>query len=413
VKPARASSLPTPDLLAALLAIEGQALAGHSGQRHHAAQAVQRVAIFTEAFLPKIDGVSRTALITIRHLQHTQRDVLVFAPRPALAYVGQTPVQAVPSLYLPEYPETRVTLPLPSILRQVAAFKPDLIHLFSPFSLGAVGMVAGARLGVPVVANYQTDLPAYSQSHGVGGLHGTFVSALRFIHNGCTLTLAPSLATQQELRRWRFRRLRLWGRGVDSARFRPSRRSEAWRARLLAGRDPNCCLALYVGRMAKEKHLEMLVPLAQNRQIALALVGGGEHRAEVERLLLANGGQAHFFGHLLGDDLADAYAAADLFVFPGWEEAIASGLPVVVSNRGGPSSFVRDGHTGFTCPPGDADFFAVRAAQLATDFALRQAMGKAAQAEAAQHTWPGVMAQLEQYYGEAAQLYDRHLAWQN
>src|SRR5947209_12845586 len=120
---------------------------------------VKRVAIFTEAFLPKVDGVSRTALLTIKYLEHTGRELIVFAPAPAPVRISKTDVYGIPSLWLPFYPETRVAPPSPFVLPRLRAFQPDIIHLFSPFSLGFIGMVGGGQLRVPVIANYQTDLP--------------------------------------------------------------------------------------------------------------------------------------------------------------------------------------------------------------------------------------------------------------
>ena len=399
----------------ALLSAELRAIDAAAIAREGVAEAVRRVAIVTEAFLPKVDGVSRTALMTIRYLERTGRRLIVFAPAPAPPRVGETPVYSVPSLWLPEYPETRVALPWPPILLRLRRFRPDLIHLFSPFDLGSMGMLAGGLLGVPVIANYQTDLPGYAVSYGVSFLRRTFIGALRFIHNGCCLTLAPSPATLAELAGWRFRRLRLWGRGVDSERFNPAHRSEAWRARLLAGRDPARTVVLYVGRMAKEKHLETLRIIAHDPYLALTLVGAGEHQPAIARALKQNGGEAHFTGPLHGDDLAEAYAAADIFVFPGPEEtfgqvvleAMASGLPVIVTARGGPASMVVEGETGFICPVGDAAAFAARAHLLHDDPGRRARMGAAARRFAEAQPWTAVMRQLETYYSEVMRSYVR------
>src|SRR5258708_4206473 len=209
-------------------------------------EAVRKVAIFTEAFLPKVDGVSRTALLTIKYLEQTGREVIVFAPAPAPRQISNTPIVSIPSLWLPFYPETRVAPPWPLVLPRLRAFQPDLIHLFSPFSLGTIGMMAGGWLDVPVIANYQTDLPAYARTYGYTFLTSTFLSLLRYIHDGCTLTLAPSQATLCELHGWGYRRLRLWQRGVDAQRFIPARRSATWRKRLLAGRDSSRLVARHV-----------------------------------------------------------------------------------------------------------------------------------------------------------------------
>lgn len=399
--------------LQAILDAESSAIRAEQVARHPLTREVRRVAIFAEAFLPKVDGVTRTALLTVRYLEATGREVIVFAPNPALPQIGNICVVGVPSLWLPEFPESRAALLWPFVWRRLRAFRPDLIHLFSPFSLGVIGMLAGHALRVPVVANYQTDLPGYARSYGFGGLSGTFAAALRFIHNGCHLTLAPSRATFRELRDWHFKRLRMWGRGVDARRFTPARRKtaagRAWRERLLAGRDPGCLVALYVGRIAREKHLETLRGVAHEPGVALTLVGDGHYRSEVRQAL---GQNAVFLGPLLGEDLANAYAAADCFVFPGPEEtfgqvvleAMASGLPVIVTRRGGPASFVAEGESGFLCPVDDAAAFAERIRCLRDDPARRAQMSAAARRYAEGLPWMDIMRQLEGYYGEAARL---------
>src|SRR5215813_11931042 len=151
------------------------------------ASSVKKVAILTEAFLPKIDGVSRTALLTIKYLESTGREVIVFAPSPAPSLISRTPIYGIPSLWLPFYTETRVAPPWPFMLNRLRVFNPDMIHLFSPFSLGVMGMVAADVLRKPVIANYQTDLPAYVQTYGFTALRPTFINLLRFIHNRCYL----------------------------------------------------------------------------------------------------------------------------------------------------------------------------------------------------------------------------------
>lgn len=384
-----------------------------AGATPQPASPIQRVAIFTEAFLPKVDGVSRTALLTIKYLESTGRRLIVFAPAPTPSSIGQTPIHAIPSLWMPFYPETRIAPPWPLLLPTLRRFKPDLIHLFSPVGLGAMGMTAGELLDMPVIANYQTDLPAYARSYGYPILHSVMVDMLRYIHNGCHLTLVPSHATIQELRGWHFHRLRLWERGVDTTRFNPARRTDTWRAHLLAGRDPGRLLVLYVGRMAKEKHLHTLHALAREPGIALTLVGGGNYQPELESLF--SDSDAKFTGYLLGDDLANAFAAADVFAFPGPEEtfgqvvleAMASGLPVIVTDRGGPQTLVTDGKNGFICPVDDGAVFADRVRRLRDDPAHRRVMSQAARAYAEQRPWITIMRQLEGYYHEALGLHQR------
>ncbi|GAB4549168.1 MAG: glycosyltransferase family 1 protein [Anaerolineae bacterium] len=402
--------------LQTILAAEARAVAHHTIASENTCRAVQRVAIFTEAFLPKVDGVSRTALLTIRHLQQTGRKVIVFAPWPAPSHIAETPIYAVPSLWLPSYPETRVAPPSPFVLPTLRRFQPDLIHLFSPFSLGAIGMVAGGWLRVPVVANYQTDLPAYTKIYGAEAFYSAFTGILRYLHNGCTLNLAPTAIVRRGLAASGFKRLRVWERGVDTHRFNPMRRTHEWRQRLLNGRDPDRLVVLYVGRFAREKRLETLRLIAADRRFALTLVGGGHHEGEVRRALCEGGADPHFIGYQLGDDLANAYAAADIFAFCGTAEtfgqvvleAMASGLPALVPDRGGVASLVADGERGFICRADDASDFHAKALSLAEDAALRSKMSHAARQYAEAQSWTQVMYQLERYYAEAVCLYGRY-----
>ena len=339
--------------------------------------------------------------------------MIVFAPSPTIPAIGATPIYGVPSLWMPFYAEVRVTPPWPLILPVLRDFKPDLIHLFSPAGLGALGMAAGEWFDVPVIANYQTDLPAYAQSYGYGLLRQPMIDFLRFIHNGCHLTLAPSRTTLAELRGWNFHRLRLWERGIDSERFNPAHADPTWRARLLAGRDPSRLLVLYVGRIAKDKHLTTLHTLAHEPGVALTLIGGGDYQAELQAQFADS--DAHFTGALFGDELTRAYAAADVFVFPGPEEtfgqvvleAMASGLPVIVTDRGGPQTMVHEGHNGFICAVDDGAAFTDRVRLLRDNPLLRVQMSRAARTYASARPWIAVMQQLERYYQEAQHLHQR------
>ena len=370
---------------------------------------IQRVAIFAESFLPKVDGVSKTAFLALRHLQQTGREVLVFAPDTAPEMVGGSHVVRLPSFGFPGAPETRVALPNLIIGNALDRFKPDVIQLFSPAVLSANGMFAGRRRGIPVIANYQTDLPAYAHHYGYSFLSRPTRDWLRFIHNGCHLTLVPSHSTLRELQGWGFRRLRRWGRGVNSIRFTPARRSQGWRERLLAGRDPNALLCVYVGRLAHEKRVDLLLEVARTPGVALTIIGDGALREDLERQFAGTG--THFMGYLYGEELADAFAAADVFCFPGpsetfgqvVQEALASGLPAVVVNAGGVVDLVEEGKTGYICEPSSAAF-AAAVLRLRDDPALRRQMSVAARAYAEARPWSAIMAQLEGHYAEAISL---------
>ncbi len=375
---------------------------------------LRRVAIIAEAFLPKVDGVAKTAWLTLRYLQQTGREVLVFAPDTAPPAVGDSEVVALPSLGLIMAPESRMALPGPAVASHLEEFKPELIHMFSPALLSVSGMLLGRMRHIPVIANYQTDLPGYTLQYGLHVFSQPMRDWLRFIHNGCHLTLVPSRTTHDQLQAWGYRRLRYWGRGVNHQRFTPDKRSAAWRARLLNGRNPQDLICIYVGRLANEKKVELLLEVARTPGVALTIIGDGARREELEAIFAGTG--THFTGYLLGEELAFAFASADVFAFTGpnetfgqvVQEAMASGLPAIVINQGGVKDLVLDGETGFICQ-GTATAFAAAILRLRDDGPLRRRMACRARSLALERPWERVMAELETHYREALAINQRLL----
>ena len=367
---------------------------------------VKRVALFTEAFLPKVDGVSKSAFLTLSYLKQTGREVLVFAPDIAPQAIGGARIIPLRSVGVPRVPETRMALPNPRIARELRDFRPDLIHMFSPAFMSVSGMANGRRMNLPVVANYQTDLPGYMKQYGISFASHLARTWLRYVHNGCHLTLAPSNHTIHELRAEGYKRLRRWGRGVDSNRFHPNRRTREWREKLLNGRDPDSLLCVYGGRLATEKRVDLLLG------VALPIIGDGAEREELEARFAET--NTHFTGYLLGDDLPAAFASADVFLFTGpnetfgqvVQEAMASGLPTIVTDKGGARDLVVEGQTGYISED-TPEAFAQYVRRLRDCPELRDQMGRRAREAAEQRPWETVMAQLETYYQEAVALNTR------
>ncbi len=381
---------------------------------HQAApfEQVSKVAVLTEAFLPKVDGVAKTAYLTVRYLQETGREVLVLAPDIAVDNVGESRVIPLPSIGLPQAPETRMALPNPAVARHIGDFQPDLIHLFSPAAMSVNGMAVGRHLNLPVIANYQTDLPGYVGQYGLPLLSGPVNRWLRYIHNGCHLTLAPTRTIIRQLRTEGYRRVRYWGRGVNTERFNPVHRRAEMRERLLHGRDPNSLLCIFVGRLANEKRVDLLMDAARLSGVSLTIIGDGALREELEAMFADT--DVYFTGYLIGDELARAFASADVFAFTGEnetfgqviQEAMASGLPAVVVNSGGAPDVIEDGITGMIVEPSPADF-AAAIRYLRDQPHIRQQMSRRAREIAEQRPWSALMAQLEGYYEEAWKMNQR------
>lgn len=396
--------------------VEGNELFGHtpliSDTDGHPLADIRRVAVLAEAFPPKIDGVSKTAYLTVRYLQQTGREVLIFAPDSAMPFVGDSEVVTLPSVSIPGADESRAALPVSVLSRRLAAFDPDLILMFSPAFMAVSGMVVGRERHIPVIAFYQTDLPGYAASYGYPFLSYPIQRWLRYLHNGCHLTLVPTPKIQAELRDNGYKRLRVWGRGVDIQLYDPAKRSPEMRARLLNSQPDDTLLCLYVGRLANEKFVHLLRKVADVPGVTLAIVGDGALREDLE--LLFKGTSTVFTGYLVGEELAQAFASADAFFFPGAQEtfgqvvqeAMASGLPSIVTNRGGVSGLVEPGVTGLVCEHTE-EAFAEAACRLRDDRSLQRRMAETARRVVEGRTWPAVMAKLEDYMDEAVTLNSR------
>jgi phosphatidylinositol alpha 1,6-mannosyltransferase len=290
---------------------------------------------------------------------------------------------------VPGYAGFRVGLRGRTVRAALASHRAEIVHLASPFVLGALGAAAAWRLGLPVLAVYQTDVPSYARVYGLGK-PGEVIAWwwVRHIHNAAAANLAPSTASAATLAAHGVHRVGVWGRGVDTARFDPARRSAQRRAELAPGGE---ALAGYVGRLAAEKRIDLLSGITAVPGVRLVIVGGGPAGGELRRALP----RAVFLGSKYGPELAEIYASLDVFVHAGpcdtfgqtLQEAAASGLPVIAPAAGGPLDLVEEGRTGHLVPPGDAGAIAAAVARLAADESLRAAMGRAGRAMVLGRTW--------------------------
>ena len=367
-----------------------------------------RVAIITESFPPDVNGVAHSVQRVTELLAKQGHHPLVIAPKPPRD-AGDPgtfpyPVVRVPAVPLPGYPSFRIGLPSIRIRDALVRHRAEVVHLASPVCLGAYGAAVAGRLGLPMVAVYQTDLPSYARAYKLGRAGEAFAWRwLRGIHNDAGRTLAPSTVTATGLHSRGIRNVWLWGRGVDTHRFDPARRSPELRAALLSkGRPGGTVLAGYVGRLATEKRVELLARITALPGVRLVIVGAGPTEASLRQQMP----DAVFLGERRGDELAAIYASFDVFVHSGpyetfgqtLQEAAASGLPVVAPAAGGPLDLVEDGVTGYLVPPGDSDAFAAAVARLAADPATRAAFGAAGRRKVLSRSWPALTEELIGHY---------------
>lgn len=355
--------------------------------------------VVSESFLPTVNGVTGSVVRVLDHLRREGHAALVVAPGDGCGEYEGAPVVRVPAVSVPGIPVLPVGLPTRRMQQVMSRFRPDVVHLASPFVLGAGGLAAARRLGVPTVAVYQTDLAAFAQAYGAGATaRGVWRWTCR-LHRQADRTLAPSTAAVDALVGAGVDRVHRWGRGVDAALFAPARRDAALRRRLAPGGE---LLVGYVGRLAPEKQVERLAALAGVEEIRLVVVGDGPARAQLEQRLP----RAAFLGMLDGTALAAAYATLDVFVHTGphetfgqtVQEAMASELPVVAPDVGGPLDLVRHGRTGYLVPHDAPGALRAAVVRLRDDTVLRRSFGRAGRRAVRGRDWTAVCEELLGHY---------------
>jgi len=367
-----------------------------------------RVALFTETFLPKVDGIVTVLVLLMDHLIERGVEFAVIAPRidaRVTEYKGH-PVISVPGVRIPFYPELTVGPPTLRTYREVQRFAPDVAHFIHPSLIGAGGLLMAKRLGVPTLASFHLDLGMLARYFGVGFLAPVVWWYMRRMFNAADYALAPSRRMQQTMLARGVREVGLWRRGVDAEFFHPRHRSHAMRCRLSDG-HPDDTILLYVGRLSSEKQIGLIRPALESVPgTRLAIVGDGPARAQLEAEFA--GTPVTFMGYLSGADLSAAYASADVFVFPSAMEtfglvlieAMAAGLPVVTSRVGGADDLVTPGESGYLFDVGDARGLVEGVRAIASQPGQREGMGQRARRFAETQTWPAIMDELIDCYAD-------------
>lgn len=362
-----------------------------------------RAAIFTDNDFEKVNGVT-TALSAV--LAHPADDIAVRVYTASRLGADRPDYLALPSwgVGIPFYGEMRMYWPrYRALVRHLTRDDVDVVHLTTPGPLGLAAVAAARRLGRPLVGSFHTDLARYTTLlSGRAGL-GTFMEHyMRWLYGHCARVLVPSEATRRLLvdAGTPADRIGLWGRGVDAEAFAPSLRSHEQR---LAWRADDRPVVLYVGRVSEEKGVRLLPPLHEallrlGLEHRLVVIGEGPVRAELARRCP----DVLCTGALGRDELACAYASADVFVFPSTTdtagnvvlEAQASGVPVVVSDRGGPREQMVPDVSGVVVAGDRLEAWVAAVGGLLVDDRRRRAMGLAARAHAVRRTWPSMLAPL-------------------
>jgi glycosyltransferase involved in cell wall biosynthesis len=375
-----------------------------------------KIVYFTETFLPKIDGVVTRLTRTLDALQDLGHEALIFAPHnPPSNYKGYRVIN-VPGLpFKPWYPELFLGLPRPRLGRELDRFAPDIVHVVNPMVLGLWGTAIAKQRNLPLLASYHMDILQYAVHLKLSLLQGITKHMVRDIHNQAHVNLCTSQPMVNSARGLGIKRVRLWPKAVDTERYHPQNFSNEMRVRLTDG-HPEQPLMLYVGRLSNEKRLDWLyAPITQLSNVRLAFIGSGPAETQLrERFRNTN---TIFMGYMSGQDLAEAYASADVFAFPSDTEtlgfvameAMASGVPAVGARAGGLPDVIEHGKNGLMFTPGDLGDLTDQLKLLLFNPALRKQLGQQARKDMEKWSWKAATEKLVDYYELARhvhKLYD-------
>ncbi|MFZ4084723.1 MAG: glycosyltransferase family 4 protein [Vampirovibrionia bacterium] len=403
-----------------------------------------RVAILTETFLPQVNGVVRTVEKIIKYLEKNRHEVLLITIGDGEECYSSTQVVRVPGIPFGLYKELNLVKPedelfakfldnefmqlpiaalqslIPSSNKVVEEalykFQPDIIHLVTPVTLGAVGHYYIEKMKLPSLATFHTDIAAYAPRYQIPYVENIINVVTKMIYSKADRVLAPSPSSKAQLESIGIENVGVFGRGVDHKLFNPSK---ADKEKLETyGLSSNKLTVLYAGRLAEEKSLEKLVESFKHllikypEDIQLLIVGEGPSRIDLEAALAGASNYA-FTGLKTGEELASLYASADIFAFPSVTEtfgqvvleAMASGLPVLGFDSPGVRDLIEQAVSGFLADP-KVDYldtvnplsFIYNLEALIKDSAWRKKLGDRAFAIAQQRSWDAILAELVSEY---------------
>lgn len=361
-----------------------------------------RIAVVTEAFLPQVNGVTNSVLRLLEFCKAQGHDVLIIAPESEGApseYLGYK-IKHVPSISMKKL--IPMAVPKKYLEPLLEGFAPDVIHLASPIFLGHYVARIARKAGIPTVSVYQTDIAGFARHYGLTIAHNTLKKWVSRIHQASDITLAPSKWACRDLEQSGVKNVRLWKRGVDLVNFTPAKRDESLRSNIAGSKEK--LIIGYVGRIANEKRIDDLKILDQQEDIQLVIVGDGPAAPRIKKELPG----ARFVGYQSGTELARYVASFDIFVHTGKhetfcqgiQEALASGVPVIGPDTGGPVDLIEHGITGLLIDTADAHQLLEAVATLRNHSSF-DLMQLAARRSVEHRTWDYINAQLISHYQDA------------
>ena len=371
-----------------------------------------KLALVTETYPPEINGVAMTLSRLVSGLAARGHSVEVIRPRQmgeARSADGTFTESngvvhwLVPGVPIPLYKSLRIGLPItPALKRHWQAHPPNVVHVATEGPLGLAALYSGNKFKLPITSSFHTNFHQYGGHYGLKAGQELALRYLRWFHNRTRCTLVPTDQMLTQLRGDGFERLSVLARGVDGQLFSPAKRSEALRAQWGVGQDDP--VMIYVGRIAAEKNLGLAVQAflamqSVSPRAKFVLVGDGPERSSLKTKYP----QFHYAGTHRGEQLAEHYASADVFIFPSTTEtfgnviteAMASGLVVLSYDYAAARQFIRDGENGFVAAFDEREAFVAKARQVMNNQVGWSEIRARARATALTITWDAIIVRFE------------------
>ncbi|MDF2653818.1 MAG: glycosyltransferase family 1 protein [Bacillota bacterium] len=373
-----------------------------------------KIAIFTDTYSPQINGVTNTLGRMSDYFSENEIQYKIFAPKYEVDDDLET--ERFYSLKFHFYPDCRIALPnIFRINQTLSDFKPDLIHLMTEFNMGLTGMRYGLKNNIPTISNYTTNFSQYTDYYGLDFLKQGIWDYMKWFHNQNCLTLCPSAEARKLLEQNDICKTAIFSRGIDSSTFHPSKRNSALRSTLGTGEKT---VFLYVGRVSYEKDLDLLIDSYSHMKekygskAVLMITGDGPYLQKLRQLLP---GDTVFTGFKTGNELAELYASADIFVCPSSTEtfgnvileAMASGLAVIGADAGGVKEIITHGKNGLKFTARNREELIFCMSELMENIDLRRRLAQGGISHAASQSWKMIIGGLMRIYEKV--LEDRGL----
>ncbi len=370
-----------------------------------------RVALFTDTFLPQINGVTNTLTKMLKWFSEAGIEYMIFAPDYGEPDATGYSVIRYPSFRFFLYPECRLAVPnTRSIHEAITAFHPDVILNMTEFNMGMAGISVASKYGIPAVSNYTTHFPQYLDYYKADWLKPTAWQYIRYFHNRHQLTLCPSHNAQNHLTEQGIRNTAIFSRGIDTNRFSPEKRSESLRESMGI---THCTSALYVGRLSAEKDLDILnvawtrIVEKFGNAVRLVIAGDGPMMPQYKKIFPES---TIFTGFIKGEALSALYASCNFFVFPSSTEtfgnvvleAMASGLPVIGADGGGVGEIIQNKVNGLSFEPRNTELLEAAICEILANKETTKNLSQKGLETAHARTWEAEFAKLYSLFEWAA-----------